>query len=100
MPNVRLTDITIRAIKPPKEGQRTYLDSSLPGFGVRVSQGGTKTFVLVAGANRSRTTIGRVGVVTLSEARTEAKHLLAKRTGYGGDKVGHWNAGFVLSVAE
>jgi integrase len=40
-----LTDISVRALKPT-ERQRTYFDAALRGFGVRVSPGGTKTFVL------------------------------------------------------
>jgi hypothetical protein len=43
-----------------------------------VSQGGSKTFIL----NRQNNliTIGRFGVLTLAEARTEAKKLLAEFT--------------------
>ena len=47
MPQVHLTDITIKSLKPPERGQLTYTDDALPGFGVRVSQGGVKSFVLV-----------------------------------------------------
>lgn len=36
-----LTEITLRNLKPPERGQKT--DDNLTGFGVRVSQGGTKT---------------------------------------------------------
>ena len=57
----------------------TYWDS-LPGFGIRVSPGGTKTFVLVVGKRRKRKTIGRYPILSLAEARTEAKRLLAQRT--------------------
>ncbi|MDR3472901.1 MAG: integrase arm-type DNA-binding domain-containing protein [Devosia sp.] len=80
MPQITLTDVSVRALRLPDKGQVTYWDTALPGFGVRVSQGGTKTFVLVAGANRKRATLGRVGVVSLAEARAEAKHQLALRT--------------------
>jgi len=74
---MRLTDITIRALKPPERGQKMHWDN-LTGFGVRVSQGGAKSFVLMHGRNRQLTTIGRVGIISLSEARTEAKRLLAE----------------------
>ena len=53
---MRLTDLSIRALQGPERGQKTYTDDTLPGFGVRVSQGGTKTFVLVRGATRQRET--------------------------------------------
>ena len=50
-----LTDIAIRAFPSPEKGQRTHWDSVVPGFGVRVSQGGTKTFVLMHGRDRQLT---------------------------------------------
>ena len=75
-----LTDLTIKALKPPERGQITYTDDTIPGFGVRVSQGGVKSFVLVHGRNRQRTTIGRVGIVSLKDARATAKRILAERT--------------------
>ena len=80
MPIGPLTDVKIRALEPPQSGQVTYWDEGLSGFGVRVSTGGTKAFVLVHGANRRRTTIGRYPALSLKEARAEAKRLLAERT--------------------
>jgi integrase len=80
MPKVTLTDLSVRALKAPASGQQTYWDKALPGFGVRVSLGGTKTYILVHGLRRSRTTIGRVGVVGLSAARKRARELLAAKT--------------------
>ncbi len=80
MPKTQLTDISVRALKPPAQGQVTYWDKSLAGFGVRVSQGGAKTFVLVYGANRRRISIGRFPAIKLSDARTEAKRLIAEHT--------------------
>jgi len=75
-----LTDKSVRALPPPEKGQRTYFDTLLKGFGVRVSQASTKTFVLMHGANRKLTTIGRVGVISLAKARQQARKLLAART--------------------
>ena len=80
MPKTQLTDISIRSLKPPEKGQVTYWDNSLSGFGMRVSQGGAKIFVIVHGANRRRTSMGRYPVIKLSEARIEAKRLLAEFT--------------------
>jgi len=77
---VRLSDPFIRNLKPPERGQVTYRDDLVPGFGIRVSQGGTKTFTLMYGARRTLHTIGRVGIISLSDARTEAKRLLAEHT--------------------
>ncbi len=77
---MRLTDITIRSLQPPPKGARIYTDDIVPGFGVRVSEGGTKSFVLTHGPRHQRETIGRVGIVGLQEARTAAKHRLAEYT--------------------
>ncbi|MGB0747111.1 MAG: tyrosine-type recombinase/integrase [Magnetospiraceae bacterium] len=80
MPKVTLTDITVRSLKTPEKGQTTYVDKSLPGFGVRVSQGGTKTYTLTYGANRQRVSIGKCDVISLAEARASARQLLAEHT--------------------
>lgn len=77
---MRLTDISIRALKAPATGVTVYSDDTLTGFGVRVSQAGTKSFVLTHGPRRERETLGRVGVVSLHEARAEAKRRLAEYT--------------------
>jgi integrase len=76
---MRLTDIAIKALKMPESGQVTYTDDALPDFGVRVSRSGTKTFVLVHGTSRQRKTIRCYPVISLQEARSEAKKLLAER---------------------
>ena len=75
-----LTDATVRSLLAPEKGQKLYADDSLPGFFCRVSQGGTKSFVLVHGADRRFITIGRYPTITLSDARKEAKRLLAEFT--------------------
>lgn len=80
MPTIALTDLSIKAIRAPEKGQVTYTDTNLPGFGVRVSQGGSKTFTVVFGANRQRVTIGKYGVISLSDARKEARSILAEHT--------------------
>ena len=77
---MRLTDLSIRALPTPKKGAVIVSDDLIPGFGVRVSEGGTKSFVLTHGVRRQRETIGRFGVVTLQEARTEARQRLAQYT--------------------
>jgi hypothetical protein len=56
---MRLAEISIRALSVEK-GQKTFFDDTLKGFGVRVSQGGTKSYVLMYGKERKLTTIGRV----------------------------------------
>src|SRR5260221_12470577 len=77
---MRLTELSIRALKSPKKGAQIFYDNTVPGFGGRVSQAGTKSFILTHGVRRQRETIGRVGVVDLSEAHQEAKRRLAEYT--------------------
>ena len=77
---MRLTDMTIKTLQPPKSGERIYYDDTLAGFGVRVSEGGTKSFILTHGKLRRRETIGRVGILTLKMARTAARERLAAYT--------------------
>lgn len=78
MPNLAFTDAGLRSLQPPLKGQQDFWDSALPGFGIRVSQGGAKTFVV--NIDKARRTIGRYPIVKLSEARTEAKRMFAERT--------------------
>ena len=77
---MRLTDISVRQLACPAKGQRTYFDDTLPSFGCRVSQGGTRSFVVQHGADRQLITIGRYPIISLAEARTEAKRVLAEST--------------------
>lgn len=77
---MRLTDLSIRALKVPPEGVVVYTDDLIKGFGVRVSAGGTKSFVLTHGVRRQRETLGKVGILSLQEARGEAKRRLAEYT--------------------
>lgn len=77
---MKLTDITVKALKSPPNGAQIHYDDTLPGFGVRVSQAGTKSFVLTHGVRRTRETIGRVGIISLSKAREEAKRRCAEYT--------------------
>jgi integrase len=66
-----LTDLKIRNTPKPERGQYEIWDTRLPGFGVRVSHGGAKSYVLVYrfhGRNR-RMTLGRCGILSLADAR-------------------------------
>jgi hypothetical protein len=68
MPVVTLTDLTVRSLKPVTGKRVTYLDKSLKGFGVRITETGMKSYVLVMGANRQRIKLGDVGLVKLADA--------------------------------
>jgi integrase len=72
------SDVGLRSLPVPEKGQVAYWDEKLPSFGCRVSQAGSKTFVLKR--NNSLITIGRYGVLSLADARSEAKRLLAEFT--------------------
>lgn len=76
---VELTDTKVRALKPAPKGSRyQVMDSLVPGFGLRITDTGAKTFILRTrypggGATASRREIGRVGVMTLADARDKAR---------------------------
>jgi integrase len=71
-----LTDAAIRAAKP----NTTLWDTSLQGFGLRAGQK-RKTFIVLIDSGR-RQSIGPYGPggLTLSQARTEARRILAEKT--------------------
>ncbi len=77
---MRLTDLSIRKLKSPEQGQRTHFDDALRGFGVRVSQGGSKTFVVMFGKRRQLKSIGRYPDLRLADARREAKRVQSDLT--------------------
>jgi Arm DNA-binding domain len=79
MPHATLTDVAVRAAKPPESGATTLWDGSLKHFGLRVSQGGAKSFIVLLGSGR-RQAIGRWPTISLAQARTKAKIILAERT--------------------
>ena len=65
-----LTDLAIKQLPTPPYGQKVYYEPS--GLGLRISQGGTKSFVVQLGANRRRKTLGRYPRMSLKEARAAA----------------------------
>jgi hypothetical protein len=97
---MRLTDISVRALPPPTKGQKTHWDDTLQNFGCRVSQGGTKSFVVQHGADRRLITIGRYPVISLADAREEAKRPLAEITlGRHRPRTVRWNEAVELYLA-
>lgn len=78
MPKVALNDLGLRSLPLPQNGQADYWDKNFPSFGVRVSSGGSKIFML--NLDKTRRTIGKYGVISLAEAREEARRILAERT--------------------
>ena len=78
MPKRHLTDITIRNLTTPEIGQVDYWCDQLPTFGVRVSQGGSRTFIVKL--NNRRQALGRWPIISLQAARAEARRRLAQAT--------------------
>jgi integrase len=79
-PKQNLTDRTLKALeKRPASKGDTYdvMDTVVPGFGVRVSEKGRRTFILVArypgSKNPTRRALGQYGVLTLEKARHKAR---------------------------
>lgn len=76
----RLTKRTIDALKPDCRRDTFLWDGELRGFGVRVKQSGTKTFIIqyrnIEGRTR-RCVVGQYGVLTVEQARDLAQKKLA-----------------------
>jgi integrase len=73
-----LTDPFIKALKPAPAGQRyAVADALVPGLKVRVTDKGSKSFVLwrrYGGApNPAARSLGKVGAITLAQARDKAR---------------------------
>lgn len=84
LPNNQPVAITKRVVDlaTPVAGKRQAFirDSRLPGFGLRITDSGTKSFIVEKRVNGRvrRVTLGRYGVLTVEEARREAQKHLAK----------------------
>src|ERR1700731_886231 len=84
---IKFTDRSLKAIKPPlKPKQLDYFDASLPGFGLRVSYNGRKSWIVLYRCNgvKGRLTLGRFDVVPMADARERAREAL-KAAGKGND---------------
>jgi integrase len=67
-------------LAPPESGYQITWDDKLPGFGVRVTAAGAKSFIAESRVNgrKRRVTLGRHGKITANEARKRAKRELGK----------------------
>jgi integrase len=75
----RLTDRSLKALKPAKPGSRIdVMDADVSGFGVRVSDKGKRTFILVCryggrGSHPTRRSLGEYPSISLEAARKRAR---------------------------
>lgn len=81
---MRITKSFVDKVIPPKvspnakQAQDFYRDSAIPGFGLRVMDTGTKSFIVekrIAGKVK-RITLGKYGNLTVEQAKKEAMKLL------------------------
>ena len=80
MPTGKLTKRLIDTLVPPADKQAVIWDIELKGFGVRVLPSGLKTFIVQyrnAEGIKRRINIARYGVLTVEQARDQAKLKLA-----------------------
>src|SRR2546422_6315301 len=75
-----LNQRTATSLPPQPTGQRTYFDAKLPGFGLRVSASGHRSWVAVYRhhGRKRRFTLGPVETLTADDARTQAFEILAR----------------------
>jgi integrase len=87
---MRITPAEIRKLAlPPGASETIVFDDDLPGFGIRLRAGGSRTFVYQykVGAKQRRLTLGPVTALDLGKARGIAKDMYAK-VRLGGDPAG------------
>jgi integrase len=79
-PAIKLTKSFVEKLPVPEVGQEIYRDRELKGFGVRVTGGGTKTYIVEKRIGRKvrRVTLGKSNVLSAEEARRRAQEFLGK----------------------
>ena len=80
---VNLTNKLVASVKPPRDKKYIRLwDSNISGFGLRVTDKGVKSFIFEGRQGLSKKTkqvkIGRVGEMSVAEARANAAELSRK----------------------
>lgn len=80
MPKISRIHLTKTVVEKAQPGQ-TLWDSQLPGFGLRVTAAGTRTFIVryrMENGKQGKPAVAQYPTLTVDEARTEARKLLAK----------------------
>ena len=81
MPTIKLTQPAVERLKAPASGRVEYWDLQLPGFGLRISESGRKTWVAMyrVGGKLIRETIGTAAVIdNVADARERARQSMQK----------------------
>lgn len=93
MPTLKLTALTVANAKPAAHGRTEYWDATLPGFGLRVTEKGAKSWTVMYRVNgkQRRATLGAYPALSLSDARDRARELL-RAAEKGGDPAAAENA--------
>ena len=81
MPTLKLTQPAIEKLKAPSTGRIEYWDNQLPGFGLRISETGRKTWVVMYRIQGKlvRETLGTAAVIpSVADARSRARESLLK----------------------
>lgn len=84
---MKLTERKVAELSiPAGKSEQIVFDSDLPGFGVRLRAGGSRSWIVQysVGARQRRVTFGKVGTLDADKARKMAKALLAEAH-LGGD---------------
>ena len=83
MPTTRLTAASVERLKAPTAGQIEYYDRRLPSFGMRLSYQGTKSWFVMTRLDGKliRVTLGRHPVLSLADAREEARRVVSLAAG-------------------
>ena len=77
---MKLTDLAVANVKPPASGRIEIWDAMLPGFGLRISEKGSKSWVVLyhvrgRATGKRRLTLGRYPIISLAKARERARHV-------------------------
>lgn len=72
---MKVTKSTVADLESPSKGYALHWDDELPGFGVRVTAAGVRSYIVESRVNGKtrRATIGKHGVFTADQARKLAK---------------------------
>ncbi|MCZ6665155.1 MAG: integrase arm-type DNA-binding domain-containing protein, partial [Gammaproteobacteria bacterium] len=78
MPSQKLTAAGVERIRPPKTGRKEYFDSVLPGFALRVTDKGRKSWCVMyrIDGRLRRLTLGGYPALGLADARKGAREAL------------------------